>query len=41
MEEENRRCLVPLMRNMNNFYKTLVGKPKEGNHFEEAVVVAD
>jgi len=26
---------------MNNFCKTLVGKPKEGNHFEDAVVVTD
>jgi len=41
MEEEERRCIVPPLRKINNFYKTLVGKPKEGNHFEDAVVDID
>jgi hypothetical protein len=41
MEEEDRRCIVPPMRKMNNFYKTIVGIPKEGSHFEDAVVVTD
>jgi hypothetical protein len=41
MEEEERRRIVQPMRKMNNFYKPLVGKPKEGDHFEDAVVVTD
>jgi hypothetical protein len=41
VEEEDRRCIVLPMRKMNNFCKTLVGKPKERNHFEDAVLVRD